>query len=190
MSDDLASPGTLRLRETEERMRRALGLSNDAPSQGHRAHAEPPRHKRRFVTDGEVPVTVLPASGANGRRHATEDHERFEAERHAREAAERASSEAQSTIRDLRTRLAHAEIALKEAQDALAAERQRAVETSSELQQVREKLSDYEARAAAQETTQAEQKIRRTTPGRRGRPAAVDPKPVRWWVKPRKLSKR
>src|SRR6185437_9639913 len=60
LADDVTSPGTLHLREAEEKMRRALGLSGQSAPQQHRAIPDMHRPKRRFVADGEVPVTVLP----------------------------------------------------------------------------------------------------------------------------------
>jgi len=190
LPDDLTSSGTLRLREAEEKMRRALGLTNDSSPQPQRPQLEPHRHKRRFVADGEVPVTVLPSSG---RRSVVEDTERVDAERHGREAAERSLAEAQHTIRDLQTRLAHAEMALNEAHQSLAAERQRTEEAITALQQAREQFEAVAvtAKAAPKEIVPKEQKKTRHAPAaRRGRPPAIEPKPVKWWLSGRKVSKR
>jgi hypothetical protein len=148
LSEDLTSPGTLRLRETEEKMRRALGLTEDGSVQPHRAQAEPSRYKRKFVSEGEVPVTVLPPSG---RRQSHEEYQRLAAERHAREVAERAAAEAQLMVRDLQTRLAHAEIAAAEAQGALAAERHRAGEALAALHSAEQKIKALETAVAALE---------------------------------------
>jgi hypothetical protein len=62
MSD--SSIDELRLRATEEQMRRALGLRENSSSAPQNAPpATPPgsphSYRRRFVRDGEVPVTVV-----------------------------------------------------------------------------------------------------------------------------------
>ncbi|MDQ2803195.1 MAG: hypothetical protein M3Y41_11100 [Pseudomonadota bacterium] len=99
---------------TEQRMRAALHLrpSSSPPSPA------APRGRHRFVQDGEVPVVVV-----NPRQHRPEENgvalaelERaLASEREARQAAEKALQQAAETIRQLQTRLAHAEIAQREA---------------------------------------------------------------------------
>ena len=188
MSEKPASPGTLRLRETEEKMRRALGLTDEGSARPLRAQAELPRYKRRFVSEGEIPVTVLPSSG---RRQPCDEHQRLAAERHAREAAERVAAEAQLMVRDLRTRLAHAEIAVAEAQGALAAERHRAEAAVAALHVADQKIKALETAAVAVDRQQeAPHKTRRAASRKRERGAGAEPKPVRWWLKPRRKTKR
>ena len=143
MADDVTSPGTLHLREAEEKMRRALGLSDHGAPQPHRSPPDLHRPKRRFVVDGEVPVTVLPSSG---RRHETEDGSRLETERQAREVAERALNEAQATIRDLQTQLKHAEMALSEVKASAAAERARADQAVVSLREAEAQWAKREAK--------------------------------------------
>ncbi len=177
MADDVTSPGTLHLRETEEKMRRALGLSGQSAQQPHRTAPDMHRQKRRFVADGEVPVTVLPGSG---RRHEAEDANRLDAERQARETAERALAEAHATLRDLQTRLKHAEMALSEAQATVVAERSRADQAGAALQEA-------EARLAKLEATPEPVARRRLihTP-----PEPGDPQPVKWWLAGKKKAKK
>ena len=93
-------------------MRAAL-QSSGPPSPGSSA----PRGRHRFVQDGEVPVVVV-----NGHRRAPEEgraaltalEHTLELERAARAASEKALMQAEETIRQLRTRLAHAELAREE----------------------------------------------------------------------------
>lgn len=93
------------------------------------AHPRPPTHadkhgRHRFVRDGEVPVTVV------NPRHGHPDPDpgvvaglerALAAERQGRIAAEKALEQAQEAVRQLRTRLAHAEMAKQEADALLAA---------------------------------------------------------------------
>ena len=92
------------------------------------------RPRRRFVQDGEVPVTVIhprPRQGLDSlgpTRAGASPQERAESaeavlatERAAREHAERLLREAQATILDLRTKQGHAELARAEADDAVTA---------------------------------------------------------------------
>jgi hypothetical protein len=124
----------VRLRAEEAQMRHALGL--DGQMQAPRADEQPPppgpghdrlslhRPPRRFVKDGEVPVTVVrrahPMEGVASVAPVTSNQ--LEAARQtirsqavATERAERALNDAQAAIRDLRTKLAHERIAKEEA---------------------------------------------------------------------------
>ncbi len=115
-------------------MRRALGLTGDragrsSPPQTERSQAGPPgrpagrssadKPRHRFVQDGAVPVTVLnrhradEAEGPPANRVAVEAA--LQDERAARGRAERSLQEALATIRDLQTKLGHAELARREA---------------------------------------------------------------------------
>lgn len=103
-------------------MRRALGLdgapspNSKPPAPAHTSDGSAPR--RRFVRDGEVPVTIVhgvhsqdDAGGAN-RLDAT--RQALQAQTAAREAAERSLVDAQAMIRDLQTKLAHERLARQE----------------------------------------------------------------------------
>ncbi len=95
-------------------------------------------HRRRFVQDGDIPVTVLrrepgheqpayrsvaaPAVPTSSRLQRTEAA--LAAETAAREKAERSLAETQFAVRDLQTKIGHAELAKNEAVEALRRERE------------------------------------------------------------------
>jgi hypothetical protein len=174
-SPKAAAPGD----EAESQMRKALGLLGEA--QRHRA--EPERtdqavrmgdrfngglHRRRFVQDGDVPVTVLrrdqghevpahrgvaaPPAPTSSRLQRTEAA--LAAETAARDKAERALAETQSVVRDLQTKIGHAELAKNEAIEALHREREAIAELRTEnegweerLQEAREQMLSAERNA-------------------------------------------
>ena len=92
-------------------LRRPSSSTSPSPSAKHAG-----RH--RFVQDGEVPVVVV-----NPRQQRCEAEQAaltalegsLMREREARQAAEKALEQAMATIRQLQTRLAHAELAQREA---------------------------------------------------------------------------
>lgn len=178
--------------EAESAMRRALGLLGDAPR--HRPEAErtdpPPRaperfgagglHRRRFVQDGDVPVTVLRhetavhrAAPAGAAAPTSSRLQRVEAlltaEQASRAQADRALHEVQAVVRDLRTKIGHAELSRNEAVEALRRERegigalrQALDEARAELAEAHARLIDLEhARAAAEESLLEERQARR-----------------------------
>lgn len=137
---------------TEAHMRAALRLRPSSSSPSPTA----PRARHRFRQDGEVRVEVV-----NPRPHRPEEDraalaglERALArEREARQAAETALRQALETVRQLQTRLAHAEIARREAA----------------------------APAPVPDAPKAETASRpKRPPQRRARKPAED-KPVEWW---------
>jgi len=161
--------------EAESQMRKALGLLGE--STRHRADAErvdqsgrgPDRfnsggvHRRRFVQDGDVPVTVLrrepgheaPRSAAavtapsNSRLQRTETA--LAAETASRERAERALAESQASARDLQTKIGHAELAKNEAINALQHERESIHGLRAEIETLELRVQEAEARADAAE---------------------------------------
>jgi hypothetical protein len=135
--------------EAESQMRKALGLLGE----GQRHRSEPERleqphrmgdrfngvlHRRRFVQDGDIPVTVLrrdpghdvaahrgvapAASPTSSRLQRTEAA--LAAETAARERAERSLAETQALAHDLQTKIGHGELAKNEAFEALRRERE------------------------------------------------------------------
>jgi chromosome segregation ATPase len=129
--------------DVEAQMRRALGLfggmrqrtDNDRGDQQTRMTdrfgpqgGNQGLHRRRFVQDGEVPVTVVrrdsvadaaaPQSSRLQRTEAT-----LAAETAARERAERALHDAQAQVAALQTKIGHAELARVEAVDIARRER-------------------------------------------------------------------
>jgi hypothetical protein len=129
--------------EAESQMRKALGLLGETPR--HRPDSErmePPNrmgdrfngglHRRRFVQDGDIPVTVLrrdqayevpvhrgtaPAAAPTSSRLQRAEAA-LAAETAAREKAERLLADAQATARDLQTKIGHADLAKNEAIEA------------------------------------------------------------------------
>ncbi|HET6607274.1 MAG TPA: hypothetical protein VFG62_11420 [Rhodopila sp.] len=163
--------------EAESQMRKALGLLGETPR--HRPDAERVEvssrpsgslgpfggglHRRRFVQDGDVPVTVLrrdqqhdsiphrtaPSNGAPTSSRLQRAEAALAAETALRERAERALNEAQSGIRDLQTKIGHAELAKNEALETLRRERETIAQGRSEfdglqtdLRMVRDELAD------------------------------------------------
>jgi hypothetical protein len=162
--------------EAESQMRKALGLLGE--SQRHRPEAErvdqPARmsdrfngglHRRRFVQDGDIPVTVLrrdqgyeppahrgvaaPPAPTSSRLQRTEAA--LAAETTAREKAERALVEAQNMVRDLQTKIGHAELAKSEAIDTLHREREALAELRAESDAWGERLREALEQAQAAE---------------------------------------
>jgi septal ring factor EnvC (AmiA/AmiB activator) len=142
-------------------MRRALGLqrsSSESPGTTPSASvpAVPHPNRRRFVRDGEVPVTVI-----HGDHHQDDGHSgnQLEATRQgireqteARERAERLLSEAQNTIRDLQTKLAHERFGKDEVLQAVAraeAEKQTAIRRLETVQA--ELAAEHASRQKAEE---------------------------------------
>ncbi|MDE2581759.1 MAG: hypothetical protein KGL52_09005 [Rhodospirillales bacterium] len=137
------------------------------------------RPRRRFVQDGEVPVTVIhprprqgidalgpPRPGVSPLERAEKAEAALATERSAREHAERLLRDAQATILDLRTKQGHAELARAEAEDAVAALR-------LELSAVRTELGAAHASVAAAEEALQASRARPAAPARRrGRPRA------------------
>jgi hypothetical protein len=154
-------------------------------------------HRRRFVQDGDIPVTVLrrdqvheapvhrgvvaPAAPTTSRLQRTEAA--LAAETAAREKAERSLMETQSVVRDLQTKIGHAELAKNEAIEALRHERESIAQVRAEgharderLQQALEHVRHAERGAQACEERLAEERNLRKTAERalRGVEAALE----------------
>jgi hypothetical protein len=194
MSD--SSNEELRLRATEEQMRRALGLREERSSAPQNASpaaspGAPHPYRRRFVREGEVPVIVVHRDHDDGAGINRIDTVRqaLREQVAARERAEHLLQEARTAIQTLETKLAHERIgkdeALRRLEDELAAERtarQRAEKRLGEALLGRKEPSMVTSRGSAA----------RTDPGdkmqparRRGRPPKVRPSEsaiVEWWV--------
>jgi len=171
----------------ESQMRRALGLLGET-SRNHKEleRMEPNRmggvfgggggggggngglHRRRFVQDGDIPVTVLrrepgfeqqpayrsaaaPAAPTSSRLQRTEAA--LAAETAAREKAERSLADAQFAVRDLQTKIGHAELAKNEAIEALRRERESIGEVRANAEAREEQLAEAleEARHAEEQ---------------------------------------
>jgi hypothetical protein len=155
--------------DAEQAMRRALGLYGDAPRT--RPEGERPElaqragggfsqgglHRRRFVQDGEVPVTVVrrepdAAHGGTGQAAPTSSRlQRVEAalaaETAGRERAERALHEAQAALQALQTKMGHNDLAKNEAVAASKRLADEIVTLKEENAATAERLKEVEARA-------------------------------------------
>jgi hypothetical protein len=205
--------GPNNLANEEARMRQALGLRNGPGGGQVPQRREGEQRGRRFVKDGEVPVVVVNSGSRDGGIEGAVPVSRVAAaeasarsERNARELAERALAEAQSVVQHLRTQLAHADMAHREALNAERSARQKA---ESALREAIEARSAAETRVAELATALRQRRPRpeivpsseRPTadfakpdsdiPRRpRGRPRKVvapvteaeEQEPVQWWL--------
>jgi hypothetical protein len=156
----------LRLRATEAQMRRALGL-NDQPSPP--GHAPPPAsagaglahpHRRRFVRDGDVAVTVLrDHDDGAGRNKLDAAWQALSEQTAAREHAEQLLREALATIQDLQTKLGHERIAKDEAFDRSGDERQ-AIQDELAVERVARHRAEQERDEAIAACQEAEERFR------------------------------
>ena len=181
LTSETASPGDP-MQAAEARMRRALGLDGeqlrsrpaqdrvDAP-QRPADRFSTPGHKRRFVHDGEVPVTLVHGLVSGRREHADGNGTRpganlqptnrlevaeaaLAAEIATRERAERALQEAQAAVHDLQTKLGHADLARQEAVETLRREREASAAVRMSLQE-----AEDQAAAARQAREAAEREL-------------------------------
>ena len=111
-------------RETETQMRRALGLNDQRLTLGHEPPPSAPTgtsaahpQRRRFVRDGDVPVTVVHREHDHGAGTNKLDaaQQALREQMAARERAEQLLQEARAAIQALETKLAHERIATEEA---------------------------------------------------------------------------
>jgi len=188
---DLPRPDASDPELAEERMRRALGLASNRngqsaqprPEQQSKPLARPAgrapgdRPRQRFVQDGEVPVTLV----GRHRPHETdltavsESRNAIEAalqdERTARARGEQALQDALATIRDLQTKLGHAELAHREKSEAAQAARDAAEALQAEHRErearwyedlAAERAAHTSAKAAPHEAARARDQAERT----------------------------
>ena len=180
------------LPDVEAQMRRALGLYGGMRQRADNERTEQPvrmmdrfgpqggnqgLHRRRFVQDGEIPVTVVrrdPAADAT----ATPQSSRLQrteatlaAETAARDRAERALHDAQAQVAALQTKIGHAELARGEAVDLARGEREAAAQLRAnadgfedQLQAMQEQVEAAEnAKRYAQSALAEERAAKRTT---------------------------
>ena len=162
-------------------MRKALGLLGEG-SPRHRPDSErmeqPGRmsdrfnnglHRRRFVQDGDIPVTVLrrdqgheapayrgvppttvPTSSRLQRTEAA-----LAAETATRERVERLLAETQAVAHDLQTKIGHAELSKNEALEALRREREATAQLRSDAHGWEERLHEAQSQARSAEASTA-----------------------------------
>jgi hypothetical protein len=155
--------------DAEQQMRRALGLYGDTPRpRPENERSEPAQragggfmqgvHRRRFVQDGEVPVTVVrrdvPDAAHSGGGQSAPTSSRLQrveaalaAETAGRERAERALHEAQAAAQALQTKIGHNELAKNEAIAASKRHLDEIVALKEELATGAERLQEAETRA-------------------------------------------
>jgi DNA polymerase III gamma/tau subunit len=200
LSDFRGSP---ELRNAEQNARRALGLMPGG--QGTSVGTMQGRTRRRFARDGEVAVVVLPRSD-----HATSDSQTpqsatspatnriaaaeaaRDAESRARQRAERALAEAQAALRSLQTQVRHAAMSQDEVLEAArraVAERdtlEAALAAERQARQIAEQaLAKLLVRRERASETAPPPSVPRVKKPARAKGRAPEPKPVRWWIKPK-----
>jgi hypothetical protein len=165
--DPLQSNQAAPMDDAEQQMRKALGLSGDAPRprpEGERT--EPTNrlgagflqgaHRRRFVQDGEVPVTVVrrdvPDAGHHGTGQTPPTSSRLQrveaalsAETSARESAEKQLHEARAALQALQTKIGHNDLAKEEAVAVSKRQAEEIVSVKEELAAANERLREIEA---------------------------------------------
>ena len=196
-----ASDGGL-IDEAESQMRKALGLLGDGQRQRHDHDHERIEqtgrlgdrfngglHRRRFVQDGDIPVTVVrrdqahetsthrgappPAQPSNSRLQRVEAALAIEVA--ARERAERALGEAQAHARDLQTKIGHADLAKHEAAEAARRDQELIVQlrADAEAWQVRHEGLLASLRAAEQAAEAWQEKLALEQDGRKAAEIAL-----------------
>ena len=155
--------------DAEQQMRKALGLYGDSPrTRPDGDRSEPAQragggfmqgvHRRRFVQDGEVPVTVVrrdaPDAAHPGTGAASPTSSRLQrveaalvAETAGRERAERALHEAQAAVQALQTKIGHNDLAKNEAVAASKRHLEEIVALREEMAAVAERLNEADTRA-------------------------------------------
>ena len=188
------------LEETEAQMRRALGLFGDMSRRQDPDRSDSPQrsadrlmsggHRRRFVQDGDVPVTVVrrdqgldnaaqrASLNSPGSNRLQRTEAALAAETAARDRAERSLAEAQATAHDLQTKIGHAELAKHEATEALRREREETAairaavsQYNDQLREAAEQVERLEQAAAAAEDALADERRARKAAERIAREA-------------------
>lgn len=166
---DAPQPDTSQFADAEAQMRRALGLFGggqrprqeaERPDLGQRSSerfSSPAAHRRRFVQDGDIPVTVVrrdasveAAAGPSSSRLLRVETA-LAAETAARQQAERALSDAVGQNRELQTKYGHAELVRTEAVETLRREREELTALRQVATSHAEALREAEERAEAAE---------------------------------------
>jgi hypothetical protein len=174
-----------RIRQAELNMRDALhhlGKEAEQPGSGGRvARSLDTQPRRRFVHDGDIPVTVVrrgsageastfASDGATKRLQSVETALAEETRR--RVCLQQLLDEANAKIRDLQTRLGHMEVARDEVMTALEKER---VRTASDRRHVSKRHKDAAAEIPEINVASLEDARRN-----------AEPEPVKWWLIPKR----
>jgi hypothetical protein len=208
--------------DAEAKMGTALGIDHASPVPT--VHDRPPASalaaprispafsRRRFVRDGEVPVTIIHRDryhDANPADHLASDstlvdrlqslESKLRTEQQARDQAERALSEAQATIRDLQTKFGHESLAKDEALAALDSTKTEYDVTQKALSAVRAELANMRktrqtARGVPAESIATDRgppprergrkpAIAAEKGARKAKPVETEQAPIEWWIK-------
>jgi hypothetical protein len=178
----------------ETRMRAMLGLNRDSQLRPAEHRPEQSPHRRRFVRDGEVLVTVVNAATSEnvtgeslrGRLRALEQALRAERESHVR--TKHALDDARGAMQALETKCAHIELAHAEA---IQNERSARTQAEAAVERLQAQLHAVEERGRQLEAAPAPKppKVKRAAgqvarAPRRSKEAtsAPEPEPVQWWL--------
>ena len=163
-------------------MRRALGLRDSPSLRPEPIHSSTPavvpHRPRHFVRDGEVPVTVIHRDhhpdGQAGTNQLEAARQTIRSLTAAREHSDRLLAEAQATIRDLQTKLAHEHLAKDEAAQRAEIEKQaheqalQSVQAELEAERAARQQAEKQLEDALQDHGHLTQAA--SQPRRRGRP--------------------
>jgi hypothetical protein len=163
-------PDDARAGAAEAQMRRALGLHGQTqtrPAPSHSTTTTNGLHpqRRRFVQDGEVPVTVIHrdhrSDDVSGGNQLDAARQAIRTQAAARERAERLLAEAQAAIRDLQTKLAHERLAKDEAIQRADAEKQASEQAlqATRMELMAERLARQNAEAIGRAAVEASEVV-------------------------------
>jgi len=160
------STDELRLRATEAKMQRALGLQEQPSSAPDRMPPSPantgaphPHRRHHFVRDGEVPISLVHHDDGAGTNKLDGARRALREQTSAREHAEQLLQEAHATIQALETQLAHERIAKEEAVRQVENERQRVVDELA-AERVARQQAEQERDEATTGRQEAEERLR------------------------------
>jgi hypothetical protein len=175
------STDELRLRATEAQMRRALGLGNSVLAKVQTAHSIPssgsPTHRRHFVRDGEVPVTVIHHDDQSRTNKLEAARQAFREQIAVREQAERQLADAQATIQALETQLAHERIASQEALSRAEVQR-KGLEDQLEEERAARQQAEQERDKAIMDRREAEEQLRAMEATQKSQATSDEPQPA------------
>ena len=142
-------------------MRRALGLDSSSSSKAQAHHpmsSSGNTHRRQFVRDGDVPVTVIHHDDSSGTNKLEAARQALREQVAAREHVERQLAETQAVIQTLETQLGHERIAKDEALRRTEDRRQQ-VERQLEGERAARQQAEHERDTAIAGRQEAEERL-------------------------------